>query len=364
MFTDWSWQRARSNIGPAMRGGGLCQAILAASALSAGCSDRPLCRSEVFVAFAQTRVAADLDDFAPGIQTSLTVRTSLHVGDVVTLEVVDAAGTVTQTAARAVGDDGTAEFDYVTVPASHATLRASGSGLCGDGHDEIMVEVPAGAGCAVELATQPEHGDHYGALGVLAERTDLDPVTPGYQTQVLVATRPGWAAEVFETTAGETSLGVVTAGGDGIASVPVGIADGPVAFRATCRGAGAELASRVLALVADTTPPSCELIAPAPGAAITPASDPDHDLGNGLQVVVIGRAADPDVAGEPVTLSVTETGGGPIAVPDTVADGDGTATTEVTLLPALAPVTYQFALTMRDHAGNACTSVATYAQDP
>lgn len=332
--------------------------------LSAGCSDRPLCQSEVFVAFAQTRVTVDLDDFAPGIQTDLTVRTSLQLGDVVTLEVLDAAGTVTQTEARAVGDGGLAEFDYVTVPASHATLRATGSGLCGDGHDEITVEVPAGAGCMVQLATQPEHAAHHGALGVLAERTDLDPVTPGYQTQVLVATRPGWATEIFETTAGETSLGVVTADGDGIARVPVSIADGPVAFRATCRGAGTELASSVLALIADTTPPSCELIAPVPGSVITPASDPDHDLGDGLQVVVIGRAADPDVAGEPVTLSVTEIGGAPIAVPDTVAADDGTATTEVTLLPAPARVTYQFELTMRDHAGNACTSIATYAQDP
>jgi hypothetical protein len=32
----------------------------------------------------------------------------------------------------------------------------------------------------------------------------------------------------------------------------------------------------------------------------------------------------------------------------------------VALVPAALPATYDLALTMRDHAGNACTAVATY----
>lgn len=131
-----------------------------------------------------------------------------------------------------------------------------------------------------------------------------------------------------------------------------------------CRGAGVELASPAIAVFADTTPPSCELVAPAPGSTITPDSDENHDLGDGLQLAVAARATDLDVAGEPVTLAVTVSGAGAIAVPDTTAGADGTATTEVTLLPVAAPVVLDVALTMRDHAGNACTSVASYVQAP
>lgn len=330
----------------------------------AGCGDPPLCSGDVFVAFAQTHVTTDIDEFAPGVQTSVKVRTSLHLGDTVTLEILDGGGAVVDTASRAVGGDGVAEFDYVTVPASRATLRATGSGICGDGQDEITVDVPAGAGCTVELAPAPEVNAHYAPRGVLSARSDPDPVTPGFQTTVRVLTRPGWATEIFQTTLAERSLGVVTADASGIASVPVTALDGPVAFRATCRGAGTELASPALAVFADTTPPSCELVAPVPGSTITPASDENHDLGDGVQLAVTGRAADPDVAGEPVTLAVVESGGGPIAVPDAVAGDDGTVTTSVTLLPALTSVAYDFALTMRDHAGNACTALATYVEDP
>ena len=338
--------------------------MFAASALTAGCGGPPLCQSDVFVAFAQTHVTTDLDGFAPGIQTNVQVRTSLEPGEAVTLEILDAGGSVVDTESRAVGDDGSAEFDYVTVPASRTTLRATGSGTCGEGRDEIAVDVPAGAGCTVELAPAPEANAHYAPLGVLSARSDPDPVAPGYQTTVRVLTRPGWATEIFQATPGERSLGVITADADGVASIPVTVLDGPAAFRATCRGAGTELASPAVAVFADTTPPSCALVAPVPGSAITPASDENHDLGDGVQLAVTGRAADPDVAGEPVTLTVVESGGAPIAVPDTIAGADGTATTEVTLLPAPTSVAYDFALTMRDHAGNACTALATYVEEP
>jgi hypothetical protein len=355
-----------------MRGGGLTPGILTASALAAaglvaglaGCGDPPLCAGDVFVAFAQTHVTTDLDAFAPGVQTNVQVRTSLGLGDTVTLEILDAGGAVVGTASRAVGRDGVAEFEDVTVPASRATLRATGSGTCGDGQDEIMVDVPAGAGCTVELSPAPEINAHYAPLGVLSARSDPDPVAPGYQTTVRVLTRPGWATEIFEATPAERSLGVITADAGGVASVLVTALDGPVAFRATCRGAGTELASRALAVFVDTTPPSCELVAPAPGSTITPASDENHDLGDGVQLQVTGRAADPDVAGEPVTVTVALSGGAPIAVPDAVTGDDGTATTTLTLLPAQTSVAYDFALTMRDHAGNSCTALATYVEDP
>ncbi|HEY0479290.1 MAG TPA: hypothetical protein VGD37_17345 [Kofleriaceae bacterium] len=137
---------------PAMRGRGSYRAILATSALM-GCGDTPLCDREVFVAFVQTPIAIDVDGFTPGVQTNVRIKTSLHTGDLVTLEIVDPAGPsgpgdsagerLLDTVARAVDDDGAAAFYYVTVPPPRVTLRAAGRGICGEARDEITIDVPA-----------------------------------------------------------------------------------------------------------------------------------------------------------------------------------------------------------------------------
>jgi hypothetical protein len=79
-----------------------------------------------------------------------------------------------------------------------------------------------------------------------------------------------------------------------------------------------------------------------------------------VQLTVVGGATDADVAGEPVDVGLAEAGVGPIAVPPTTAGPDGTVHAPLTLIPAGSPARYDVAITMHDHAGNACTAVTTY----
>lgn len=350
-----------------MRGGGYWPGILAtsapvlalcASASLAGCNDVPACQREVFVAFAQTVIATDIDDFAPGVQTNVHVRTSLSVGDPVELEIRHPGGGLFDRVTRGVDRDGIAAFDYVTVPPPRAVLRATGNGQCGEASDEIAVDVTAGATCALALTPAPEPSAYYAPFAVLSSRGDPDPVTPGYQATIQIATRPGWTVELFVTTEGERSLGELAADGGGLARWPVTVMDGRVGFRATCRGQGVALASPTTTVVADTTPPSCEIIAPAPGATITTAWDLDRDLRDGIQLDVTGSSPDLDVDGEPGRLTITA--GDAAVVFPTSAVAEGASHAAVTLAPVSSPATYDFALTLRDHAGNACMSVATY----
>lgn len=325
-----------------------------------GCGDPPLCQSDVFVAFGQTMISSDADAAAPGVQTEIHIRTSLLTGEVVTLEVTDPEGASIGTTTAPVGADGSVVFTGVSVPTPRAVLRATGRGTCGEGSDEITVDVLAGAGCAVQLAPEPEESVYYAPLGVLSTKTDPDPSIPGYQATVRVVTRPGFRVELFRTTTGEQSLGAVTAGGDGVASLPVTLLDGQVGLRATCQGAGSALASRTTTVWVDTTPPTCALVAPAPGTSITSALDQDHDLANGIQLAIAGHADGADVAGEPVTLTIDPPGDAQITAPASDLDAAGTTTAAASLTPAQPPATFALTLVLRDHAGNPCTAQATY----
>jgi hypothetical protein len=328
-------------------------------AAAAGCEDLPLCAREVFVAFEQTTIAADVNASAPGVQTDVHVQTSLQDGDVIVLDVFLADGSLLEQVSTTV-IDGAATFPGISVAAPRVVLRATGHGTCGEGRDEVTVDVVAGAPCALRLAPEPEHNPHYAPLDVLSTRSDPDPLSTGYQATVVVDTLPGWSAEIFRTTTEERSLGVANAGSDGIARMPVTVLDGRVAFRAACRGAGTEVASQMTTVIADTTPPSCELTLPIAGATITPALDQDHDLSNGVQLAVSGRADGGDVDGEPAVLTVTGPDGAPVRVPASDTDQSGGTTAMATLEPAGTPATYELALTMRDHAGNSCMAVASY----
>jgi hypothetical protein len=304
-------------------------------------------------------VATDLDGVAPGVQTRIALTTNLRAGEMAALEVSDEDGEIVGTAMHAVDADGGVSFDDVTVPAPRAVLRATASGICGRAENEIALDVPTPKLCDLVLEPGPEASAYYAPLGVLSAQTDRDPVAPGYQTVVRVATHPGWTVEVFQTTgdgaSGEASLGAFTTGSDGLFRRRASVPDGPAGLRATCRGGGGDdVASQPVVVLADTTLPHCELIAPAPGDGVA------GNTADGVQLTVTGRAPDLDVAGEPVALAITERGVGPVAAPGTLTADDGTASSVVTLVPAALPATYDLALTMRDHAGNACTAVATY----
>src|SRR5262249_8950985 len=149
--------------------------------LDAGCGDPPQCQSEVFVAFQQAVITSAAG--APLVaQMDIHIRTSLEEGEPVTLEVFAADGTAYGTITRLAGAGGRVLFVGVPVPAPRAVLRATARGLCGEGSDEITLDVAADADCAVSLVPAPEPSVYYAPLGVLAARTDPDPVTPGYQT--------------------------------------------------------------------------------------------------------------------------------------------------------------------------------------
>jgi len=338
--------------------GRLCPGILASSALlGAGCDGVALCEAPVSVAFAPTQITSDLDSFAPGVQTDLRVRTSLFVGEIVTLEVLDTDGMPLTTVSRGVDAQGEAEFDDVTVPTPQVVLRASGRGTCGESRAEITRDVSAGTRCALALDPAPEARAFYAPVGVLNAMTDPDPVTPGYQATLRIASQPGWSVEVLGNGA---TLAVLTTGPGGTASLPVTLADGPAGFGAICSGGGARLLAHTVTAVVDTAPPSCALIGPVPGSLITAASDEDGDPGNGVQLTLIGAATAFDVARERVDVELTEVGVGAIAVPPAVTADDGTVRAPVTLIPTSSPARYDVALTMHDHAGNACTAVASY----
>lgn len=330
--------------------------------LGAGCGDPPLCQSDVFVAFRQTMIAADGDAVAPGVQTDVHLRTSLAAGDLVTLEVLAEDGTSLGTIAAPAAADGSVSFTGVSVPAPRAVLRATGRGTCGEGRDEIAVDVLPGAACAVQVTPDPEVNQFYAPRGVLHQHSDPDPATPGYQATVRAITRPGWSAELFQITTSEQSLGVITADDRGIAALPVTVRDGQVELRAICRGAGAQLASPVLTLFADTTAPTCDLVAPIAGTTITPALDDNRDFTDGIQLAITVHADGADVAGEPVMLTIGAPDGSPLplVVPASDTDAGGASTASASFPPAAMPAEYALVLVMRDHAGNVCTTTGTY----
>lgn len=352
-----------------MRAGGVSRGILAKSKsisplllLSAtallACGDPPECAGPVAIGFEPTTVATDLDAAAPGVQTQIAVGTNnLAAGEAVSLDIVDASGATTATVSATVDDAGRAVFAALTVPPPSATLRATARGLCGIARAERALDV-SGSECVVSLDPAPTANAFYAPRGVLNEDSDPDPAKPGYQTTLHIATVPGWTAELFETTpaAGggdlEHSLGVYNVDAAGARAIAVTMLDGPVAFRAVCRGAGIERASAPLPLLADTTPPTCAQTAPYAGATITPAFDANHDLSDGIQLALSGHTSAGDAVGEQATWTAAASLGAAIV------DGNGDATLATTL-PA-ANATYDIAMTLRDHAANACVARASY----
>jgi len=344
-----------------MRGGGVAIRTLAISISIpisiAGCGDPPACPGPARIAIAPVSVV-DGNAATAGVQTEIALTTSLAAGEQVALEIDDASGAMVAALTAPVDADGRVVFAGVSVPPPHATVRAIGHGLCGIARAERSFDVP-GSACAVTLVPAPTSNAFYAPRGVLNEASDPDPATPGVQTTLQVATLPGWTAELFETTAGEHSLGIRSADARGAIAWPVTMLDGPVAYRAICRGAGSATESPSLALVADSTPPACSLAGPLAGTTITPAFDANDDLGDGIQLALGASATGGDVVAEPVSWTIAADGGAPAALGSGAIGADGTSALSATL-PAVH-ASYDVAATLDDHAGNACATHASYA---
>jgi len=324
------------------------------------CGDPPLCPSETFLLIDRSPVMVDTDSIQPGVQTNISIRTTLLEGDMITLEVIDISNTVTTRVAGEVGSDGVAVLTGVTIPAPSAVLRATRSdATCGDTTDEVSIDVLAGAECTLVVRPDPVASDHFAPLPVLNSLTDPDPA-PGHQAEIEVVTRRGWTVEVFAIgSQGEVSLGTAPASA-GTAVVAVTLPEGQVGLRATCQVPGTSLASITTTLVVDSVAPSCELIAPPSGTQITPLLDLDDDLSNGVQLAVTSHVGGTDVEGEAVELAVTETGGAPSSIVGTAVDALGNSTAILTIDPATTPTSFGFELSSQDHAGNPCVATSTH----
>ena len=333
-------------------------------ALAAGCDDRIACPGPIAVVI-QTPTAAVLDDRDPasaGVQADVRVRTTLPEGARVALEVATPAGEVVATASGAVDASGAVTLAGITLPVPRAVLRATGADeLCGAGEDEVTVDVLAGSECALAMAPAPRPNAFYAPLAVLVAADDAHPA-PGLQATLAVTTRAGEGVELFEAIGGvERSIGTYVADARGVIETPHTFADGTVALRATCRGAGeASATSAAVAFVVDTAPPSCGFVEPFPGASITPADDGNGDPSDGVQLAIAAHIGGGDVQGEPVMLTITPPGGAPQVIAATPVDAAGTTSASVTLQPATTPASFGIALAVRDHAGNVCAQAVPY----
>lgn len=344
-----------------MRGTGLVSGIVTFSlALSVGCGDPPICQSDVFVAIQTSQIVEDVDTVTPGVQAEIRVRTSLIEGDV-TLDVLDAQGRLSGTLTAPVDPDGNVVFHGVSVETPITTLQASVHSLCGDAADAVTIDVIAGAGCELALVPAPEVNAYYQPLRVLSTVSDPDPNTSGYQTSVVIKTRPGWAVELFQNPgSGEQSVGTSQADSGGLTHFDGTLLDGRVTFRATCRGSGISAASIATTVLVDTQPPGCAFTNPSPGSTITPAFDQNHDLADGVQLAIAAQIGGPDVEGEPVALTIRPAGGAPMNVAASAVDATGATAAAATLMPATTPATFELALATQDHAGNRCTSTQAF----
>lgn len=326
----------------------------------AACGDPALCDSTPLIAIqAPTAgVTVDGDTAAPGVQSDVRVRSTLVDGDELVLEVIDGSGTVLVTQRQPAGEDGETVFTGVTLPVPKAKIRASWRGACGTDSDEVEIDVLAGSGCEVRLTPTPIPTPAY-PMGVLNIETDPSSV-PGFQAQVDVVTRAGWEVQLYATAGGGAELPVgevTTADAMGRSRYEQALEDGPIAFRAVCRGPGNQIQpSATVSVYADTTAPSCDFTRPLPGTTITPSYDLDGNLANGVQLALEAFVGGADVAGQQVDLTVTSIDG-PVTFPMTPVHPQGRSAATV---PLAGPFDYDFKLDTTDRAGNVCGIIREY----
>lgn len=330
--------------------------------VAAGCGDAILCDSSplVVIQAPTATIGVDRDAVAPGVQTDVRVRSTLLPTDGLELTVLDSAGAVVATHRGLAGEGGTTLFEGVTVPGPRAKLVAIGRSECGVSEDSIEIDVTAGTGCDLQITPAPVAVAAY-PVGVLNSQIDPDPEAPGFQAAVAVATRSGWNVELYGNRGdGEQMLGQGLADAVGVVRFPQPLPDGPVSYRAVCRGEGGEaIPSTTASAHVDTTPPTCDFTSPLPGSTITPSHDLDGDLGNGVQLSLEAVVGGGDTAGESVQLMITSDSAQTM-FPMSPVDAQGRTRAVVTLDPEETPATFQLSIASNDRAANPCTSTHAY----
>lgn len=132
-------------------------------------------------------LAIDGDSAAPGVQTTVRVRSTLLPTDGLELNVLDADGAVVATHRGLAGEAGLTLFEGVTVPAPRAKLQAIGRSECGTAEDTVEIDVSVGSGCDLQILPAPVAMPAY-PVGVLNSLIDPDPA-PEFQATVGMATR-------------------------------------------------------------------------------------------------------------------------------------------------------------------------------
>lgn len=328
---------------------------LAAASMAAGCGDGPICPSEIVVVIASLGNGAGVTgDISPdqGVQIDIPVRSNLDDGDLFTLSIRDAEGTEIATREVAGDSNGDALFEVVTVPVGALTLHVTGSSArrCGQGTDQVQINVLGSGGCELAVREQPIDNAYYAPLRVLSATNDSDPLLPGFQATIDITSRPGQQVELLVLdieSASETSAGTITADGAGQASFAITLAEGRQAVRASCVSAGTTASSPTTTVFVDTTVPVCTITSPAEGSSIIPAMDMDADPGNGTQIeLVAGAAGRGDVEGEVASFSIDG-----IAMNSSDVDAAGVSVLTATFA---TPGAYLLEFATQDHAGNPC----------
>ena len=333
----------------------------------AACGDGPICQEETLVIIQQPTgvVLTDSNATMEGIQTDVVVRSTLREGLPITLIVEDAAGMEVATATLDADEDGNVVFADITVPPGGATVRVAGeAGECGRDTDEVHIDLAGGGGCELVFSTEPVASAFYAPLDVFTKVEDGNAAMAGYQGDVEITTTPGHSVKLYVSGGGalESEIGAGTADEDGKVTLAVSLPEGVANVRAECVGAGGlgHASSPVASVFVDTVGPNCAVSAPTPGTSITPVLDADDDLTNGVQLTLTGHTDDRDTEGEPTQFVITAPGGGATTLvgSDVTAGGDSSAA--ATFAPPTPPASYTVDFTVRDHAGNACTSSEPY----
>lgn len=241
------------------------------SSLTLTACDDPICPSSVSVlivspsADASLSSAQDQDPNAAGVQTTVNVASNFKAGTTLNLTVTDErTGAVSQHTADA-GADGAALFAGVTLPAGPVKLAVNGTSKCGTASTEIAVNVITDGVCDMSIAEGPIDNAFYAPVPVLNSSNDSDTALPNFQANLNVSSAAGFVVEfyVLDVLSGsEASAGTVTADANGLATLPVTLAQGHQAVRATCQLAGANAASATSTVFVDTVTPSCTLTSP------------------------------------------------------------------------------------------------------
>jgi hypothetical protein len=328
--------------------------------LAAGCGDGPICASDIAVFITapdQGSMFWDGDDGLPGVQSDVVVRTNLHQSELVELRVIDQFGLVEMYSTR-VDAEGAARFPTLTLPEGPLTLEATGiTEQCGSGQDVIEIDVFGNTGCEIEVREQPVPNEYYAPLLVLGAFNDSNLAFEGFQANVDVWTQPGAEVEltVIELDTGlQTPVGPRLADGVGLADYGVTVPEGAQALEARCISpdGSSETVSTRLSLWVDTVPPTCRLVSPEPGVALSPTLDDDGDPSNGTQIELIGEVVDDDQNGATPLLPL-------FIVNEVIFQGsevgaDGTSKVTVELDDAGS---YVLGVQTADRAGNLCFDV-------